>query len=66
MTYFDDLSAVMKEASALPGEEALCEQIAAVFEAAAKDPALKTALVDSFVAQRDLTPVLRRPVEPAP
>ena len=56
----------MKEASALPGEEALYEQIAAVFETAAKDPALKTALVDSFVAQRDLTPVLRRPVEPAP
>ena len=54
----------MKEASALPGEEALYEQIAA--EAAAEDPALKTALVDSLVAQRDLTPVLRRPVEPAP
>jgi hypothetical protein len=31
-TYFDDLPAVMKEASALPGEEALYEQIAAVFE----------------------------------
>ena len=49
-TYFDELPAVMKEASALPGEEALYGQIAAVFEAAAKDPALKTALVDAFVA----------------
>jgi hypothetical protein len=49
-TYFDELPAVMKEALALPGEEALYGQIAAVFEAAAKDPALKTALVDSFVA----------------
>jgi hypothetical protein len=49
-TYFDDLPAVMKEVPALPGEEALYGQIAAVFEAAAKDPALKTALVDSFVA----------------
>ena len=49
-TYFDDLPAVIKEVPALPGEEALYGQIAAVFEAAAKDPALKTALVDSFVA----------------
>jgi hypothetical protein len=49
-TYFEDLPAVMKEVPPLPGEEALYGQIAAVFEAAAKDPALKTALVDSFVA----------------
>jgi hypothetical protein len=49
-TYIDDLQAVMKEVPALPGEEALYGQIAAVFEAAAKDPAVKTALVDSFVA----------------
>ena len=38
-TYFDDLPAVMKEVPPLPGEEALYGQIAAVFEAAAKDPA---------------------------
>jgi hypothetical protein len=49
-TYIDDLTTVMKEVPALPGEEALCGQIAAVFEAAANDPATKTALVESFVA----------------
>jgi hypothetical protein len=49
-TYIDDLAAVMKEVPPLPGEEALYGQIAAVFEAAAKDPATKTALVESFVA----------------
>ena len=49
-TYIDDLTAVMKEVPALPGEEALYGQIAAVFSAAAKDPAIKTALVESFVA----------------
>ena len=38
-TYFEDLPAVMKEVPPLPGEEALYGQIAAVFEAAAKDPA---------------------------
>jgi hypothetical protein len=49
-TYFDELPAAMKEVPALPGEEALYGQIAAVFQAAAKDPAFKMALVDSFVA----------------
>jgi hypothetical protein len=49
-TYFEDLPAVMKEVPPLPGEEALYGQIASVFEAAAKDPATKMALVDSFVA----------------
>jgi hypothetical protein len=49
-TYIDDLTAVMKEVTPLPGEEALYGQIAAVFGAAAKDPATKTALVESFVA----------------
>jgi hypothetical protein len=49
-TYIDDLTAVMKEVPPLPGEEALYGQIAAVFGAAATDPATKTALVDSFVA----------------
>jgi hypothetical protein len=49
-TYIDDLTTVMKEVPALPGEEALYGQIAAVFEAAANDPATKTALVESFVA----------------
>ena len=49
-TYFDELTAVMKEVPPLPGEEALYGQITAVFEAAAKDPATKTPLVESFVA----------------
>src|SRR5208283_5070824 len=49
-TYFDDLPAVMKEAPPLPGEEALYGQIGSVFDAAAKDPAIKKALVESFVA----------------
>jgi hypothetical protein len=57
--YFENLLAVMKEVPALPGEQALYGQIAAVFEAAAKDPALKTALVDSFVAaDKELIPQL--------
>jgi hypothetical protein len=49
-TYFDELPAVIKEVPALPGEEALYGQIAAVFEAAAKDPATKKVLVESFIA----------------
>ena len=42
----------MKEVPALPGEEALYGQIAAVFEAAAKEPATKTALVESLSPPR--------------
>jgi hypothetical protein len=49
-TYIDDLTAVMKEVPPLPGEEALYGQIAAVLGAAAKEPATKTALVESFGA----------------
>jgi hypothetical protein len=49
-TYFDELPAAMKEVPALPGEEALYGQIAAVFQAATKDAASKTVLVESFVA----------------
>ena len=41
----------MKEVPPLPGEEALYGQIAAVFEAAAKDPT-KTALVEFFESLR--------------
>src|SRR5271157_41567 len=52
-TYFDDLPAVMKKAPPLPGEEALYGQIGSVFAAAAKDPAIKKALVESFVAAED-------------
>jgi hypothetical protein len=54
-TYFGDLPAVIKQVPALPGEEALYGEIDSVFEAAAKDPAFKTALVESFVAaQKEL------------
>jgi hypothetical protein len=49
-TYIDDLTAVMQEVAPFPGEEALYAQMAAVFDAAATDPATKTALVESFVA----------------
>ena len=45
----------MKQVPALPGEEALYGQIGSVFEAAAKDPATKKALVESFIAaQKEL------------
>ena len=49
-TYLDELPALMKDVPALPGEEALYGEIAAVFAAAAKEPATKTALVESFIA----------------
>jgi hypothetical protein len=48
--YFDQLPGVMKLVPPLPGEEALYGWINSVFEAAAKDPAVKKALVESFVA----------------
>ncbi len=48
--FYDQLPSVMKLVPPLPGEEALYGWINAVFEAAAKDPATKQALVESFVA----------------
>jgi hypothetical protein len=48
--FYDQLSGVMKLVPPLPGEEALYAWISSVFEAAAKDPATKAALVESFVA----------------
>jgi hypothetical protein len=48
--FYDQLPGVMKLVPPLPGEEALYAWISSVFEAAAKDPATKTALVESFVA----------------
>ena len=53
--YFEQLPVVMKEVPPLPGEEALYAWIRSVWEAAAKDPATKQALVASFVsAQNEL------------
>jgi hypothetical protein len=49
-TYYDELPVVMKEVPPLPGEEALYGWIKSVWEAAAKDPKTKQALVESFVA----------------
>jgi hypothetical protein len=49
-TYYEELPIIMKEVSPLPGEEALYGWISSVWEAAAKDPATKEALVASFVA----------------
>jgi hypothetical protein len=48
--YYDQLSLVMKLVPPLPGEEALYGWIHSVFEAAANDPQIKAALVESFVA----------------
>ena len=48
--YYDQLPGVMKLVPPLPGEEALYGWINSVFAAAEKDPATKTALVESFVS----------------
>jgi hypothetical protein len=44
--FIDELPLVLKDAAPLPGEEARYAQIAAVLEAAQKDPALKAAMTD--------------------
>ena len=49
-TYFDQLPVVMKEVPPLPGEEALYEWITSVWDAAAKNPETKKALIASFAA----------------
>lgn len=48
--YYDQLPGVMKLVPPLPGEEAIYGWINSVWDAAAKDPATKQALVESFVA----------------
>ncbi len=48
--YYDELPVVMKLVPPLPGEEALYGWIRSVFEAAAKDPEIKKARVESFIA----------------
>jgi len=48
--YYDQLPAVMKLVPPLPGEEALYVWINSVFAAAAKDPDVKKALIESFAA----------------
>ena len=54
-TYYDELPVVMKEVPPLPGEEALYGWIASVWEAAAKNPDTKKALVESFAAADERT-----------
>jgi hypothetical protein len=49
-TYYDELRVVMKEVPPLPGEEALYRWIASVWEAAAGNPDIRKALIESFVA----------------
>ena len=49
-TYYDELPVVMKEVPPLPGEHALYQWIASVWDAAAKNPETKKALVESFIA----------------
>src|SRR5271169_3065507 len=48
-TYYDELPLVMKEVPPLPGAEALYGWIKSVWDAAAKDPKTRQALVESFV-----------------
>jgi hypothetical protein len=48
--YYEQLPGVMKLVPPLPGEESLYGWINSVFEAAEKDPEVKKALVESFVA----------------
>ena len=52
-TYYDQLPVVMKEVPPLPGEEALYGWIKSVWDAAAKNPDTKKALVESFVAAEE-------------
>src|SRR4030095_179513 len=60
-TYYEELPIIMKEVAPLPGEEALYGWINSVWEAAAKDPETKQALVESFVAAEKeiITPFLQ-------
>jgi hypothetical protein len=54
-TFFDELSAVMKQIPAMPGEEDLYNWIGSVLEAAAKDPQIKQTLKDTaVVAEREM------------
>src|SRR5262249_33910999 len=48
--YFEQLAEVMHLVSPLPGEESLYRWISSVLEAAARDPELQKALVESAVA----------------
>lgn len=53
--FLDQLPAVLKDASPLPGEEARYALVQSLLDAAAKDPALKTALTDEVVkAEKEL------------
>ena len=54
-TYYEELPVVMKEVPPLPGEEALYRWIASVWEAAAKNPDTKKALIESFAAADERT-----------
>ena len=49
-TFFDELSAVLKQIPAMPGEEALYNWIGSVLEAAAKDSQIKQTLKETAVA----------------
>ena len=49
-TYYDQLPVIMKEVPPLPGEEALYRWIASVWDAAAKNPETKKALIELFAA----------------
>jgi hypothetical protein len=60
-TIFDQLPAVLKDAPALPGEEARYAEVLSVLAAAEKDPGLKKAMIDEAekTEKEMLTPLLQ-------
>jgi hypothetical protein len=60
-SYFDELSAVMKQVPPLPGEEALYKWIGSVLDAADRDQETKKTLQETAIAtERDLiTPLFQ-------
>lgn len=53
-TFFDDLSALFKDASPLPGEEVRYAEALCLCDAATNDPKLKAAIVDEATRYQDL------------
>jgi hypothetical protein len=60
-TFFEELGAILKEVSPLPGEEALYANLQSVLDAAAKDPKLHATLVASAVEAENnlITPLFK-------
>jgi hypothetical protein len=59
--FFDEFGAVLDTVPPLPGEEALYKQFRSILDAAARDPAIKKALVDTAVeTERDVIEPFRQ------